>query len=177
MIAEWKSLRRTEIKDGLRRAFGREGDARRARGWGLAYMGPLTQAMIRRFMIKLGKALYYRHNNHVFDGAMYVHHIDRLSRDTTPAFIAEILRMAPASPKIVRNGKPLLDQFIYRFNHSPEHRVMYAVVQFGDQFIFQIIAVGHEMDAKLREMNPGLDLSKAGRQECFLSPSGTARTA
>jgi hypothetical protein len=123
---------------------------------------------------KLGKALYYRHNNHLFDGVMYVHHIDRFSRDTTPEFITEILRMAPASPEIVRNGKSLVEQFIYRFNHSPEHRVMYAGVQFGDQFIFQLIAIGREMDAKLRELNPNLDLSKVGRQECFLPPSATA---
>ncbi len=134
-------------------------------------MGPLTQAAIRRFMIKLGKALYYRHNKHVFDGVMYVHHIDRFSRDTTPEYIAEILRMAPASPEIARNGKSLLDQFVYRFNYSPEHRVMYAVVQFGDQFIFQLIAVGREMDTKLREVNPDLARANAGRQECFLLPT------
>src|SRR5262249_54774497 len=131
-------------------------------------MGPLTQAMIQRFMIKLGQALYFRHNNHAFEGGMYVRHIDRFARDTTPEFISDILRMAPASPKIARNGKSLLDQFIYRFNHSPEHRVMYAVVQFGDQFIFQIIAVGPEMDAKLRELNPGLDLTGI-RHECSVA--------
>jgi len=50
--------------------------------------------------------------------------------------------MAPVVPEIERNRKPLFDQFIYRFNHSPEHRVMYAVVQFGEQFIFQLIAIG-----------------------------------
>jgi hypothetical protein len=172
MVAEWKSLTRNEVKSNLRRAFGQDGDSRRARGCGSAYMGPLTQAAIRRFMIKLGKALYYQHNNHVFDGAMYVHHIDRFSKDTTPEFIAEILRLAPASPEIARNGKSLLEQFIYRFNYSPEHRVMYAVVQFGDQFIFQLIVVGREMDARLRELNPGLDLSKAGRHECFLTLPG-----
>jgi len=170
MMAEWKNVTRNDVKRGLRYAFGSDGDARRSRGWGLANMGPLTQAAIRRFMIKLAKALYYRHNNHVFDGVIYVRHVDRFSKDTTPEFIGEMLRMAPGSPKIARNGKPLFDQFIYRFNHSPQHRVMYAVVQFGDQFIFQLIAIGPEMDAQLMRMNPDWRLENPARHECFLTP-------
>jgi hypothetical protein len=168
LMAEWRNLTRNEVKRDLRKAFGREGDAMRARGWGTLNMGPLTQAMIQRFMIKLGKALYYRHNNQVFDGVMYTHHIDRFSRDTTPEFIAEILRMAPVSPEIARNRTQLHDQFIYRCNYSPEHQVLYAVVQFGDQFIFQLIAVGREMDAKLCEMNAEQIPSSRARHECFL---------
>ncbi len=131
-------------------------------------MGPLTQAMISRFMIKLAKSLYYRHNEHIFDGVLYVHHINRMSKDTTPEYINSILHMAPALPQIERNRKPLADQFIYRFNHSPEHGVMYAVVQFGEQFIFQLIAMGREMDATLVEMHGGKELPKVGRHECFL---------
>lgn len=171
ILAEWKNITGNERKRGLRLAFGREGDQRRYDGWGLANLGPLTQAMILRFMIKLGKALYYRHNNHIFDGVIYVHHIDRMSRDTTPEYMQSVLSMAPGTPEIERNRNSLFEQFIYRFNHSPEHGVMYAVVQFGDQFIFQLIAMGRDMDAKLVEMNKGVDLSKVGRHECPLSHS------
>lgn len=169
IAAEWSNITRNEIKHGLRVAFGSEGDQRRRRGWGLAHIGPLTQAMITRFMIKLSKALYYRHNGHIFDGTLYVHHINRMSRNTTPEYINDILKMAPGLPELERNRQSLFDQFIYRFNHSPEHRVMYAVVQFGEQFIFQLIALGREMDAKLLEMNKGVELSRVGRHECFLS--------
>jgi hypothetical protein len=52
---------------------------------------------------------------------------------------------------------------------SPEHGAMYAVVQFGDQFIFQLIAIGRQFDEKLMEINKGVELSKVGRHECFLS--------
>jgi hypothetical protein len=170
IIAEWTNMTANERKRAMRLAFGRDaGDRRRQEGWGIANIGPMTQAMISRFMIKLSKALYYRHNRHIFDGVLYVNHINRLSRDTTPEYISNILGMAPALPEIERNRKSLFDQFIYRFNHSPEHRVMYAVVQFGEQFIFQLIAMGPEMDAKLVELNQGKGLSKIDRHECFLS--------
>jgi hypothetical protein len=177
MITEWQDITRNETKRALRLAFGSEGDRRRQEGWGMANMGPLTHAIISRFMIKLSKALYYRHNHHIFDGVLYVNHINLLSRDTTPEYINSILKMAPALPEIERNRKSLVDQFIYRFNHSPEHRVMYAVVQFGEQFIFQLIAMGLEMDAKLVELNRGMDLSKIGRHECFLSFVGAKELA
>lgn len=170
LFAEWNSMTRNEIKRDLRLTFGREdGDLRRQRGWGLAKIGPHTQAVITRFMIKLSKALYYRHNDHVFDGVLYVNHINLISKDTTPEFMNSILRMAPVVAAVERNRKPLSEQFIYRFNHSPVHGVMYAVVQFGDQFIFQLIAMGQEMDAKLVELNKGVDLPKISRHECFLT--------
>ena len=171
IVAEWNNIRRNEVRQGLRLAFGSEGDERRRQGWGLINLGTLTQAMITRFMIKLSKALYYRHNNHIFDGVLYIHHINRMSIDTTPEYITSILSMAPELPVIERNRQSLIDQFIYRFNHSPEHRVMYAVVQFGEQFIFQLIAVSRQMDAKLIAMSPhdGTESPLNFRHECFLS--------
>ena len=169
LLAEWTDISRNEIKRDLRSTFGRDvGDLLRQRGWGAANIGPLTERMITRFMIKLGKALYYKHNAHIFDGILYVNHIALTARDTTPEYIESILKMAPALAAIERNRKPLSEQFIYRFNNSPEGQVMYAVVQFGDQFIFQLIAMGREMHAKLVELNNGDDLPKAGRHECFL---------
>jgi hypothetical protein len=132
VVAEWGSISRNEIRRGLRRAFGSEGDQKRQQGWRLINVGPRTEALTTRFMIKLSKALYYKHNNHVFDGVLYVFQIDWLSKDTTPEHISNILRMAPETPTIERNRQPLTDQFFYRFGHSPEQGIMYAVVQFSE---------------------------------------------
>jgi hypothetical protein len=175
LVAEWESISRNQIKHSLRLAYGREGDLRRQRGWGALNIGPLTHAVIERFMIKLSKALYYRHNEKIFDGVLYIHHINRLSMDTTPEYLKSIYHMAPALPEIKRNGKSLFDQFVYRFNHSPEHKVMYAVVQFGQQWIFQLIAVSREMDAQLiaASHEKGDTGPLPFRHECFLSAPDT----
>jgi len=169
IAAEWQSLSRNEIKRSLRLAYGSEGDLRRQRGWGAINVGSRTQAVIGRFMIKLSKALYFKHNNHVFDGVLYTQHINRLRADTTPEYLASIYKMAPALPAVDRNKKSLSDQFIYRFNHSPEHRVMYAVVEFGVQWIFQLIAVSREMDRSLTSQEETGSLPF--RHECFLDPA------
>lgn len=167
IAAEWQPLSRNRTRSVLRRAYGSEGDERRRRGWSVIQIGgPLTQGVIQRFMIKLSKALYFKHNGHAFDGVLYSHQIDKLRADTTPEYLAEIYRLAPAIPELNRNCKSLYDQFIYRFNHSPEHRAMYAVVEFGVQWIFQLIAVSREMDFWLTSHGDGSPL--AFRHECFL---------
>ena len=170
VVAEWNNISRNEIRRGLRLAFGDEGDKRRQEGWGLINMGVITKEIINRFMMKLGKALYYRHNNHVLDGVLRVYHIDLISRDSDRNYIGKILKMAPEYPIIERNKKLLVDQFIYRFNHSPEHGAMHAVVQFGEQFIFQIIAVNRQMDSDLVKISNqnGTELPAGIRHECFL---------
>jgi hypothetical protein len=125
--------------------------------------------MITRFMLKLSKALYFKHNGTIFDGVIYANHINIAASNTTPEYLNDILKMAPALADIKRNRQSLAEQFIYRFNHSPTEGVMYAVVQFGHQFVFQLIAMSRQMDAKLVAMNQGVDLSKVGRYECFIS--------
>jgi len=168
IAAEWQVPTRNEIKRILRLAYGSEGDRRRQRGWSAIYIGPRTQAVIDRFMIKLSKALYFKHNNHAFDGVLYTHHINKLRVDTTPEYLAGVYAMAPSLPTVDRNKKSLSDQFIYRFNHNPEHRVMYAVVEFGVQWVFQLMAVGREMDESLVSKEETGSLSF--RHECFLDP-------
>jgi hypothetical protein len=120
-------------------------------------------------MLKLSKALYFKHNGTIFDGVIYANHINIAASNTTPEYLNDILKMAPALADIKRNRQSLAEQFIYRFNHSPTEGVMYAVVQFGHQFVFQLIAMSRQMDAKLVAMNQGVDLSKVGRYECFIS--------
>jgi hypothetical protein len=169
IVAEWQPPSRNRLRKILRLAYGAEADERRRRGWGAIVLGPLTEAVIQRFMIKLSKALYFKHNQHAFDGVLYTHQVDKLRADTTPEYLAEIYRMAPGLPEVNRNSKSLFDQFIYRFNHSPEHRVMYAVVEFGVQWVFQLIAISREMDSWLTSQGDGSPLSF--RHECFLDPS------
>jgi hypothetical protein len=168
IAAEWRSPGRNEVKRILRLAYGSEGDIRRQRGWSPIYIGPRTHAVIDRFMVKLSRALYFKHNNHAFDGVLYTHHINKLRADTTPEYLKSIYKMAPGLPIVDRNKKSLADQFIYRFNHSPEHRVMYAVVEFGVQWIFQLMAVSREMDERLMSKEEASSLSF--RHECFLDP-------
>jgi hypothetical protein len=172
IVAEWERISRNDIRRGLRLACGSEGDLRRQRGWSALHIGPLTKAVIERFMIKLSKALFYKHNGKIFNGVLYIHHVNRLLRDTTPEYLKSIFQMAPALPEIKRNSRSLFDQFVYRFNHSPEHGVMYAVVQFGEQWMFQLIAVSREMDAQLVAVSQeGGEIGPLPfRHECFLSP-------
>jgi hypothetical protein len=169
IAAEWHTPSRNEVKRILRLAYGSEGDERRRQGWSAITMGPLTLEIVQRFMTKLSKALYFKLNGHVLDGVAYTHRIDRLRPENNPEYLAEILRMAPGLPELSRNSKSLYDQFIYRFNHSPEHRVMYAVVQFSVQWMFQLIAVGPEMDAQLIAGGDGSPTPF--RHECFLDPN------
>ena len=122
-------------------------------------------------MIKLSKALYFKLNGHIFDGVLYTHQIDRLRADTTPEYLNEIYRMAPGLPPLSRNRQLLYDQFIYRYNHSPEDRVMYAVVEFGAQWVFQLMAVPRKMDEMLISREEVAAGMLGLRHECFLRAS------
>jgi hypothetical protein len=166
VIAEWISLSRNQQKDALRNTFGRDAGDNLRLGSSMINLGPLTTAMIDRFMIKLAKALYFRHVKAPLDGFVYVFHINAAHKNTTPEFINSILSIAPALPVIQRNKTSLLDQFIYRFNYSVEHGAMYAVVQFDEQFIFQLIALSKGLAARA-ETN-GMGLPTVNRFDCFL---------
>jgi len=171
IVAEWTGISRNEQKHALRELFGRDAaDHLRRLGWSAITLGPLTKAMISRFMIKLSKALYFRHNNSPLDGVVYVFHINAVSKDTTPELLNSIMAMAPSLPMIKRNNTSLFDQFIYRFNYSPEPGVIYAVVRFGEQYIFQLIALSSKMADGLAAMAQanGTKLPTVNRFDCFL---------
>jgi hypothetical protein len=120
--------------------------------------------------IQIGKALYYRHNGTLFEGVIYALHINSLKKDRTPEGFEGMLRFAPGVSDPKRANAPLHDQFIYRFNHSPDHKVMYAVVQFSEQFIFQLIVLGWDMANRLEESVKveGGELLYSNRHECRL---------
>ena len=171
LVHEWMSMTRNQHRNALREAFGSLGDHRRREGWGTIHLGALTEALLGRFMVRLSKALYYRHNGIVFEGVIYTRHISLLQRDTTPEFIQHMLRAAPAVSDTKRANKPLTDQFIYRFNNSAEHGVLYAVVQFSEQFIFQLIALSWAMADYLETVakGVGLDIADTPRHECRIA--------
>lgn len=171
VLQEWQSFSPSRKKRTLRAVFGAKGDQMRSEGWGAVNIGPLTGAMIERFMVKLGKALYYRHNKTLLDGTIYALHINILNVDQPSALMADMLQLAPGLSQSQRNNMPLTDQFIYRFNNSHQEGVMYAVVQFSEQFMFQLIVLSDEMAAKLVALNKqqgGPELPIKGRYECQL---------
>ena len=89
--------------------------------------------MIERFMVKLGKALYYRHNKTLLDGTIYALHINILNVDQPSTPYGRHASARAGLSQSQRNNMPLTDQFIYRFNNSHQEGVTYAVVQFSEQ--------------------------------------------
>lgn len=149
IIREWTSQSRNEERHAMRATFGRnEGDQLRRAGYGMISTGPLTSDFLNIYMIKLSKALYYKHNGKILDGTVYINHISTVSKDTTPELLNILLSIAPILPEIKRNNKSGLDQFIYRVYSEPSG-ILYVVVQFTQQYIFQLIALSPERDARL----------------------------
>ena len=139
-------------------------------GWGVVNIGPLTEKAIERFMVKLGMALYYKHNGALFDGVIYADHVNFLAIDKPSDVLNKMLRMAPHLSTPQRANTLLIDRFIYRFQHSPEQGLMYAIVQFNEQFIFQLIVIDHKMADELEAMSrrDGSDLPSVRRYLCPL---------
>jgi hypothetical protein len=86
----------------------------------------------------------------------------------TTGYLNEVYRIAPRLPELSRNRQSLYDQFIYRFDHSPEHRVMYGVVEFGAQWVFQLMAIPREMVEMLIPREEAAAGMLDFRHECFL---------
>ena len=116
--------------------------------------------------MKLGKALFYKYNGEIFVGDMYVRHIDPLIKNRDPEFLATVLKFAPAEATPRRGAKHLSDQFIYRFNHDPQMGALYAVVQFGPQFVLQIMGARQDLSLQLDTSGGPIP----GRYTCVLSP-------
>jgi hypothetical protein len=155
IIMEWRDISPVGKKRSLRKAFGDElGDELRHLGWGVANIGPLTQAAIERFMKKLGQALYYRHTGELLEGAVYAAHINTLAEAQPEKRMQEILKIANEVVRPQRNNEPLVDQFVYRSFCDPQAGIFYGVVRFSEQFIFQLITVRTDMDKRLQRDSP-----------------------
>lgn len=170
-LAEWSSMTRNQQKTSYRKKFGKQsGDEFLRAGWGVIRLGPLTQELFSRFMVKLGKALYYYHNKTLFDGVIYAVHVDPMSNENQSDYMNTIFKFAPELAISTRNKKSLSDQFAYRFNNEPQLGIMYAVVQFNEQFIAQIMAVKWDLDKRLQAdlLQTGVEAPLQGRFPCPL---------
>jgi hypothetical protein len=151
IMAEWRGATANQRKRYFREAFGPEGDRLRWAGFGALHLGPLTRSALQRFAVKLGKALYYRHNDQIFEGDIYVQHIDPLVKNKDPEYLRNLLQMAPGLVIPERNTVPLGDQFAYRFNCNAELGVLYAAVEFNPQLVLLIMAVSLEAARRMAE--------------------------
>ena len=140
-LVEWQDVSPSRRKRELRKAFGQQGDRMRWDGAGVVRLGPLTKAVIRRFCIKLGRALYYLHIGEIFEGEISTTHIDPLIKHRDMEQLKAVLELAPEFVLPKRNSTTLESQFVYRLNYSKELGALYAVVQFGPQMVFQIMAL------------------------------------
>lgn len=145
LVAEWLSLSRSQQKRSLREMFGEAADRARREGWGAIHIGPLSRAAIERFMIKLGKALYYKHVNKLLDGVIYMQYIDLVANRGNPELMATIRKFAPEIALPQRANKSLAEQFVYRYNYNPDFGIIHAAVQFSEQFIYYVAALSREM--------------------------------
>lgn len=164
------SRSRRDVRHTMRDSFGTPGDRMRREGWGPVCIGPLTQSAINRFTIKLGKALYYRHNKEILDGIVYSCHLNTLN---DPSPVASLLSFKDLSPWVAiteRGKKPLSDQFIYRFLSHEALGGVHAIVRFTDQFIFSILAVRHDLDGEIHEGILPVDQNLVAnfRHDCLL---------
>jgi hypothetical protein len=173
-LLEWRNISATQLKKLFRNNFGDEGDKLRWSGWGLLNIGPLTRAAIDRFCVKLGKALYYRHIQELFDGDIYVTHIDPIMRHKDKKdYIDQVLALAPVFALPERNSEPLTNQFMYRYNHSVELGALYVVVRFGPQMVFPIMVLRYDLAVRLRSdtIAQGLTEPTRGLFHCPLAPT------
>ena len=170
-IAEWGLgfFSASRQKRALRETFGQDGDALRRAGWGTINIGPLTHAAIKRFGVKLGKALYYRHNSALFEGDIYVRHLAPVGSDKDGQDLKEILRFAPVPVFPERSRKALGDQFMYRFNADSTFGIINAVIEFNPQLIYHVTALSKKLAEELKA-STSASLPKEFLHHCTLKP-------
>lgn len=168
IVKEWLSVTRNQNRRFFRASFGALGDELRNAGFEAANYGKLTEGTISRFMVKLGKALYYKHAKTPFSGIMYAHHFNPLASPLPESNLEKMLSLTPITERPARSSRSLADQFIYRFNYTPEAGLLYAVVQFSEQFVFRLALITDNavpaLEERAREL--GKPLSPLGRYEC-----------
>ncbi len=171
LLRDWREGRPTERKRLFRNAFGEHGDSMRHNGWTAIDMdGPVTQAMIDRFLLKLAKAIYYRHTNNVFSGVLYTRFANSLFVGDSTRMIESILSITPNRVFSTRNNVNISDQFFYRYNLTTENDMMFAAGQIGHQFLFETIALSPESNRKWEEQrkSAGKNSSSFKQTDCML---------
>jgi hypothetical protein len=168
LLSELRRLSASKQKTWFRQAFGPDGDHMRYRGWGAATIGPLATAAINRSMLKLGKALFYKHVGRPFAGRMLIRHYSRFIE--ADEFFAGLSRFTPETVVPRRANRDLTDKFIYQINCNSTLGVLFTVVQFTPQFIFAFLITSDEAVAEFRRISPESDFSlfEHGMTDCRL---------
>lgn len=109
IVAEWKEVSRNRQRRVLRDMFGDLGDEMRRAGFGTINVGPITRSAIKRFVVKLAKALYYRHTGEILDGVVHASQLSSLDSEKYGDLIDSALKFAPALADSKRSGKTLYD--------------------------------------------------------------------
>ncbi|WP_200289685.1 hypothetical protein [Rhodospirillum rubrum] len=156
IINEWLSLGAVAKKRAFRKHFGKHGDLLRQCGWSALNIGPLTRSAISKFMIKIGKSIFYLHKKEIFSGVIYTFHVNFESIDDVEAMRCSRERINLDNPLIARNRKSLIDQFKYCFMEKQEGNLLFSVVEFSPQFTFIIAMHDLEADEMLTRDIPGL---------------------
>jgi hypothetical protein len=168
LLDEWLDVSATQHKRVFREKFGQAGDALRYAGFRALGLGPLSDALIDRFAVKLGKALYYRHNGAVFEGYIYIRICDlHVMQQKNPNIREDILRLAPVLADLQRGAKKLSDQFIYRYYHNSSSGILHAALTFASQFLLSIMMIRQDTADALDPW----DCGKARVFHCVLKQS------
>lgn len=171
ILTEWTAISPTRTKRFLRDVFGIHGDGLRRAGWGAINLGPLTKAAASRFLVKVEKALYYKHIGVLLDGVLFIKKMPAVSILSYRMLLSDILRPTSRQSKCVRNKIDLSDQFAYWFEPREDVGVLYAFLRFGEQFTALIIAVRHDAEKLFVSGDgPRLPSRGPGRYDCRLMP-------
>lgn len=149
IVRELRRLGAAETKREMRERYGSVGDTLRHAGYSMVEFGSSTSAVIIRFLIKLGKALFYLHNERIFDGYMYIFDFLEMQRSMQREALMSLLSLAPQAAQLKRGNMTLSDQFFYRFNASPELGAFVGLIHLSEQFRFYMMCVDQDLDRKL----------------------------
>jgi hypothetical protein len=163
LVQEWKGIGRNRNRRILREKYGALGDEMHRDGVGTLNIGPLSRAVIERFLIKLGKALYYLHTSEILDGVMYVVHISEQEAEMDDGPLDAALKFAPWLATPTRTKRSLADQFLYRWGRTAELGAFQAVVRFSSQLMFRIVAMRRDT----AESVEGESLERVGKVPVF----------
>ncbi|WP_139341819.1 hypothetical protein [Roseomonas mucosa] len=96
--------------------------------------------------MKLGQALFFKHNGRRLDGKMWCRRFDPLSRETD---FAELLSLTPVVATLKRGQADLSSQFSYAYNYSPDDGAFHAVITMGEQYGLTVTAVDFPLAERL----------------------------
>lgn len=90
-----------------------------------------NESALNRFILKLAKALYYKHIGYRCDGTIAWAMVDTVTDNTKEKYLDSILEISPLFADVQRNNVSLSRQFSYRFNGSAELGGFVALICFS----------------------------------------------